>query len=580
MRKTAFIIILLTLGFSSFAQRQKKEQTKEVVIVAGKILTPEDSSLVKDLFLSGLREKISAHYKLSEDYFQRVLVLDAANDAALFELAQLALDNKQIDVAEDYAKLAVTVKPDNQWYWLLMANIYQQQKKYDLLVYAMDELIRLHPDKTDYSLNKANALFLLNKPKEAMLIYDNIELSTGLTDDLVAAKQQVYLKTGEIDKAAKDLEGLIAAQPDHIRYYILLGQLYDANDMPDKAIDVLQKALKVEPNNPDLRLLLANIYQGAKKDDLALPHIKIAFAQKEMPIDQMVAIVVGYFNKFPDSTAVARATQLAKLVSEVHAENPKSFSLYGDVLYHDNKMIEAEKAYEKALELNKNVYAIWDQLIRIRLSLNNFTGAVEASLAALELFPNQSELFYYLGVGYRQTKQPEKAIENLKQAIALDGGEQNNFKSQIYSSLGDVYQDLKQYQESAQAYDESLKLTPNNAYTLNNYAYYLSLRNQNLDLAEKMAKQANDLEKDNPSFQDTYAWVLFKLKRYAEAKKWMEQAMQKSSTNSGTAFEHYGDILYKLGEITSALNNWQKAWDLGERNPILKRKINEKKYLD
>ena len=580
MRKTAFIIILLTLGFSSFAQRQKKEQSKEVVIVAGKILTPEDSSLVKDLFLSGLREKISAHYKLSEDYFQRVLVLDAANDAALFELAQLALDNKQIDVAEDYAKLAVTVKPDNQWYWLLMANIYQQQKKYDLLVYAMDELIRLHPDKTDYSLNKANALFLLNKPKEAMLIYDNVELSTGLTDDLVAAKQQVYLKTGEIDKAAKDLEGLIAAQPDHIRYYILLGQLYDANDMPDKAIDVLQKALKVEPNNPDLRLLLANIYQGAKKDDLALPHIKIAFAQKEMPIDQMVAIVVGYFNKFPDSTAVARATQLAKLVSEVHAENPKSFSLYGDVLYHDNKMIEAEEAYEKALELNKNVYAIWDQLIRIRLSLNNFTGAVEASLAALELFPNQSELFYYLGVGYRQTKQPEKAIENLKQAIALDGGEQNNFKSQIYSSLGDVYQDLKQYQESAQAYDESLKLTPNNAYTLNNYAYYLSLRNQNLDLAEKMAKQANDLEKDNPSFQDTYAWVLFKLKRYAEAKKWMEQAMQKSSTNSGTAFEHYGDILYKLGEITSALNNWQKAWDLGERNPILKRKINEKKYLD
>ena len=580
MRETAFIIILLTLGFSSFAQRQKKELSKEVVIVAGKILTPEDSSLVKDLFLSGLREKISAHYKLSEDYFQRVLVLDAANDAALFELAQLALDNKQIDVAEDYAKLAVTVKPDNQWYWLLMANIYQQQKKYDLLVYAMDELIRLHPDKTDYSLNKANALFLLNKPKEAMLIYDNVELSTGLTDDLVAAKQQVYLKTGEIDKAAKDLEGLIAAQPDHIRYYILLGQLYDANDMPDKAIDVLQKALKVEPNNPDLRLLLANIYQGAKKDDLALPHIKIAFAQKEMPIDQMVAIVVGYFNKFPDSTAVARATQLAKLVSEVHAENPKSFSLYGDVLYHDNKMIEAEKAYEKALELNKNVYAIWDQLIRIRLSLNNFTGAVEASLAALELFPNQSELFYYLGVGYRQTKQPEKAIENLKQAIALDGGEQNNFKSQIYSSLGDVYQDLKQYQESAQAYDESLKLTPNNAYTLNNYAYYLSLRNQNLDLAEKMAKQANDLEKDNPSFQDTYAWVLFKLKRYAEAKKWMEQAMQKSSTNSGTAFEHYGDILYKLGEITSALNNWQKAWDLGERNPILKRKINEKKYLD
>ena len=146
--------------------------------------------------------------------------------------------------------------------------------------------------------------------------------------------------------------------------------------------------------------------------------------------------------------------------------------------------------------------------------------------------------------------------------------------------MGDVYEELKQYTESAKAYTESLKLTPNNAYTLNNYAYYLSLRNQNMELAEKMAKQANDLEKENPSFQDTYAWVLFKLKRYAEAKIWMEKSMQKNDDNSGTAFEHYGDILYKLGENNKALFNWQRAWDLGERNPILKRKINEKKYLD
>lgn len=580
MKKSAIIFTLFILGFSSFAQNKKKENTQEVIIVAGKVLTPEDSSQVKEIFLSGLREKISAHYKLAEDYFQRVLSIDAANDAAMFELAQLALENKQVDVAEEYAKLAVTIKPENPWYWLLMANIYQQEKKYDLLIYALDELIRIHPDKTDYSLNKANALFLLDKPREAMSIYNTIEQTTGLTDDLLAAKQRVYLKTGEIDKAGKDLEGLIAAQPDHIKYYLLLGQLYDANDMHDKAIGVLRKALLVESYNYDIRLLLASVYQGTKKEELAFSQIKIAFAQKEMPIDQKVAMVVGYFNKFPDSVAVRRASQLSKLVSEVHPEDPKSFSLYGDVLYQENKMAEAEKAYKKALELNNNVFAIWDQLIRIKLSLNNFSGAVESAQSALEFFPNQSELFYYLGVGYGQTQQPQKAIENLKQALELDGGEQINFKSQIYSTLGNVYEELKQYTESEQAYDESLKLTPNNAYTLNNYAYYLSLRNQNLELAEKMAKQANDLEKDNPSFQDTYAWVLFKLKRYAEAKIWMEKAMQMNSTNSGTAFEHYGDILYKLGESNKALINWQKAWDLGEKNPLLKRKINEKKYLD
>jgi tetratricopeptide (TPR) repeat protein len=580
MRKSAIVLIFTALGLSSFAQKQKKINTKEVIIVTGKVLTPEDSSLVKDVFLSGLREKISAHYNLAEEYFQRVLKLDPSNDAAMFELSQLALNNNQVDVAEDYIKLAVTVMPDNQWYWLLMANVYQLEKKYDLLIYALDELIRLQPDKTDYRLNKANALFLLDKPKEAMLIYNSIEQITGLTDDLLAAKQRVYLKTGEIDKAAKDLEGLIALQPDHLKYYLLLGQLYDANDMPDKAIEVLQNALKMEADNYDVRLLLGNIYQGIKKDDLAFSQIKIAFAQKEMPIDQKVAMVIAYFNKFPDSIAVERATELSKLVTEVHSNDPKSFSLYGDVLYQGNKMSDAEKAYERALELNNNVYAIWDQLIRIKLSLNNFSGAIESAQTALELFPKQSELYYYLGVGYRQNKKPQKAIENLKQAITYNISDQTNLKSQIYSSLGDVYQDLKQYKESAQAYDESLKLLPDNAYTLNNYAYYLSLRNQNLDLAEKMAKKANDLERDNSSFEDTYAWVLFKSKKFIEAKKWMEQALQHNSNNSGNAFEHYGDILYKLGNTNEALNNWQKAWDLGEKSLILKRKINEKKYLD
>jgi tetratricopeptide (TPR) repeat protein len=447
-------------------------------------------------------------------------------------------------------------------------------------VYALDELIQINPDKSDYSLNKANALFLLDKHNEAMVIYNNIEKSVGLTDDLLAAKQRVYLKTGEINKAAKDLENLIAKEPNHIKYYLLLGQLYDANDMPEKAIAILNNALKIEENNFDIRVLLASIYQHTKKEDLAFLQLQLAFAQKDMPIDQKIALVVGYFNKFPDSVAIKNATQLSKIVSEVNADDPKSFSLYGDVLFQDNKMAEAENVYEKALELNNNVYAIWDQLIRIKLSLNNYTGAIKASLSAIELYPNQSELYYYLGVGYGQTNQYSKAVENLKQSIELDGEVNTGLNAQIYSALGDVYQDLKQYKESAEAYDQSLILAPNNAYTLNNYAYYLSLRNQNLDAAERMAKKANDLEANNPSFQDTYAWVLFKLKRYPEAKVWMEKAMLDTNSTSGIQFEHYGDILYKINDVKQALINWQKALNLGENNPILKQKINEKKYLD
>ncbi|TAE35350.1 MAG: hypothetical protein EAY66_09170 [Sphingobacteriales bacterium] len=573
-------LCFLTISLTTYAQKLKKTNPNNPIIITAKALSPQDSSFVKELFLTGLREKTSAHYLLAKDYFERVLTIDASNHAAMFELAQLALSNNQLDVAQEYAERSVTVNPDNTWYWLLNANIYQQQKNYPLLVYALNELINLNPQKSEYKFDKANALFMINKNTEALAIFNAIEATEGINDELLAAKQRVYLKTGDVQKAAKDIETLITKQPDHIRYYLLLAQLYFSNDMHPKAIQVLQNALSIDEFNYETRLLLASIYNSDKNEDLAYEQILKAFNQAEMPIDQKVAFVLSYFNQFPDSAALKKASQLAQLVTVIHPENPKSFSLYGDVLYQNNKLADAEPVYQKALDLNANVFAIWEQLIRIKLSLNNYNGAITAAETAIELFPNQAALYYYLGLSYGQTKQTQKAIYNLKQAIELEISDKPDLKSQIYSSLGDVYQEAKQYKESAQAYTQSLTLLPNNAYTLNNYAYYLSLRNQNLAEAEKMAKRANEIEPNNPSFQDTYAWVLFKLKRYDDAKIWIEKAMLDLDAKSPIQFEHYGDILYKLGDVNKALLNWQKAIDYGEKSLLLKRKINEKKYLD
>lgn len=573
-------LCFLTISLTTYAQKLKKTNPNNPIIITAKALSPQDSSFVKELFLTGLREKTSAHYLLAKDYFERVLTIDASNHAAMFELAQLALSNNQLDVAQEYAERSVTVNPDNTWYWLLNANIYQQQKNYPLLVYALNELINLNPQKSEYKFDKANALFMINKNTEALAIFNAIEATEGINDELLAAKQRVYLKTGDVQKAAKDIETLITKQPDHIRYYLLLAQLYFSNDMHPKAIQVLQNALSIDEFNYETRLLLASIYNSDKNEDLAYEQILKAFNQAEMPIDQKVAFVLSYFNQFPDSAALKKASQLAQLVTVIHPENPKSFSLYGDVLYQNNKLADAEPVYQKALDLNANVFALWEQLIRIKLSLNNYNGAITAAETAIELFPNQAALYYYLGLSYGQTKQTQKAIVNLKQAIELEISDKPDLKSQIYSSLGDVYQEAKQYKESAQAYTQSLTLLPNNAYTLNNYAYYLSLRNQNLAEAEKMAKRANEIEPNNPSFQDTYAWVLFKLKRYDDAKIWIEKAMLDLDTKSPIQFEHYGDILYKLGDVNKALLNWQKAIDYGEKSLLLKRKINEKKYLD
>ena len=102
-------------------------------------------------------------------------------------------------------------------------------------------------------------------------------------------------------------------------------------------------------------------------------------------------------------------------------------------------------------------------------------------------------------------------------------------------------------------------VNPGDIMTLNNYSYYLSLRNEHLDKAEKMISTALSADPNNSTFLDTYAWVLFKSKNYSLAKFYMRSAIENEKNPSGVLYEHYGDILFMNGEKEEAVKMWQKA---------------------
>ena len=112
---------------------------------------------------------------------------------------------------------------------------------------------------------------------------------------------------------------------------------------------------------------------------------------------------------------------------------------------------------------------------------------------------------------------------------------------------------------------------------LNNYAYYLSVRKENLEKAKEMSFKCNKLEQNNGTYQDTYAWILYELKDYENAKQWMLKSLKNGSDISAVVVEHYGDILYKLGDIEEAIIQWKKAKNLGGVSKNLNKKINEGK---
>lgn len=577
--KKAIFIFFLVLGTSALFAQRKQERRKDVVIVTGKMLSQKDSNLVKDLFFDGLQEKLVMNYPEAFASFSKVLEVDPANDAAMFELGSIKFADNQLDEAEYLIRNAVTVKPENEWYWVLLADIYKKSNKIEKLVPVLAELSRIAPENEAYLYDKANALLLLKRVDEASVTYDEVEKRFGPSDELSSARQRILLQQGKSAKLEEELRKQITSNPQEIRNYIFLNEVLTKAGQREKAVQVLNKAKEIAPADAMIRLALADQFKALNQFDNTFIELKAAFNDPNLNIDEKVRIVLSFFPMFADMKARANANELTSIMVRVHPDEAKAFAVHGDVLFQERKLAEAKEAYIKALKLNDQVYQIWEQLLRIEISLNQFQDLIKDGQAALSIFPNQAALYLYSGIGFAQTGQHEKAITYLNNTLDIET-ENKEILMQVYSMLGDSYNALKKFRESDQSYLKALEIDPRNSYVLNNYAYYLSLRGENLEEAERMSRRSIELDPGNSSSEDTYAWILFRLKKYQEAKVWIEKALANGSGSNATQTEHYGDILFFLGEKEKAIEQWQKAKSLGSKSNTLDKKLNEKKYVE
>ena len=149
-----------------------------------------------------------------------------------------------------------------------------------------------------------------------------------------------------------------------------------------------------------------------------------------------------------------------------------------------------------------------------------------------------------------------------------------------------------QNEKAYAAYDSALVYKDNNLGALNNYAYFLSLENKDLDKAQEMSYKTVQAEPDNVTYLDTYAWILFLKGKYAEAKIYMDKIVayydkepqtdkekeNRESINGGV-LEHAGDIYFHCEEPDKALEYWKKASQLDGASDLLEQKIKQKKYI-
>lgn len=537
----------------------------------------EDRSnmVVNQLFFDALNRQIKNDVEGSIVAYKKVLEQDPRNDAAMFALAKIYADGQNNEQAIFYAEKAIGTDPNNIWYAALYAETLGEEGKYDAAVEVYKKIVAKNPNAFEYYFDWAFMLIKARKYEQAIGVYDQIEKLVGIGEDISIQKQKLYIQVGKLDKAIAEAQRLIDSDPTEPHYYEGLAELYEANDMYDKAMDVYEKLLSIDPNNPNAQLAMAQHH--LKKGDTAafLKSLNAIIARPEVPISEKTKILSGYIGMKDKSPELEK---LFYTLVQTHPKDALSYILLGDYLYnvHNNKT-EALAQFQKGAAIDGNHFEVWAQIMEIELDLQNFSDLTKDSQKAVELFPNEAVAHFYNGVAHNRMKKYDSAVKSLKKATMLSV-KNENLLIQSYILLGDSYNELKDYAKSDESYEKALKVSPNDVTVLNNYAYFLSLRNERLSDAAAMAAKANQLAPNTASYIDTYAWVLYMQKNYQEARLWMEKAIAaEGNTPSSTIVEHYGDVLFQLGEVEKAVEQWKKAKALPDASEMLEKKIRDKR---
>lgn len=531
-------------------------------------------------FFDGTREKITGNFEKAAHHFQRCLKIDPRHAASMYELATIYEYQKKDALALALMKEAVQIEPGNEWYRQLLANLYARNGNFGESAKIYKKLSEDFPSKFEYDYEWANALLYQNKLKDAIEVYEAIEKKIGITEEISLQKEKIWLRMGQQENAITELKKLISEYPKEAKYYGMLAELYQAQGKTELAMETFNALKAIDPKNPYVHLSLSNFYREKGEKAKAFEEMQLAFSNADLTIDAKVSILLSYYMSGSSNPELQeQSLKLCKILTETHPEDAKSYAIYGDFLYRDKKFSEARDQYRQAIKLDKSKFQIWNQLMLIESELKDYGAMRIESNEAMELFPNQPSFYFFNGFSSIQEKKYQEAIRVLEQGkdFVIDN---NPLLEQFYSTLGDAYYSIKDYPNSDSSYEKALKINPDNMYVLNNYSYYLSLRNENLERAEKMSKRSNELEPNSPSFLDTYAWILYQMGKYNEAKTWLEKAFAAGAENNGTILEHYGDILYRVNDKEGALKYWIKAKEAGGGSDLLDKKVNEKMLVE
>ena len=499
--------------------------------------------------------KLDAAVKL----FAEVLDKNPKCDGCAFQLSRLSDQLSKPQDAVDFAKKAVALDPQNKWYHMHLAEIFEKIGKDREAVDIYRKII----DGNNFGFEYSNELYFrlafaqvrLNEPAKAIKTLDELEKKIGIDEEISDKKHVIYDEIGDKKRAAAELRRLADAFPEVAEYQYATATYYEKIGDKNAATQMYERILKRDPTDSKAQLALAGknappsvSNASTSKDAAFLISLKGLFAKPDISIDEKIKTILPFAQKIGEHKDKALATaglELAEILERTHPNDAKAFALVADMLYHNDRLSESLVKYKRCLDLNKTIYAVWEQKMYVEEELGLFDDLLKTSNSATDLFPSQATAFYFNGLANERKGQFGTAIESLEQALLMSA-KKPIVRSNTLSELGITLSKSKNYDKSAENFEAALKVEPLSPIALLRFANALAVRKIEPERAQQMANQARKIAADrDPS-----------------------------------VLELYGDYLFKTGDRDGAIELWQLAKDKGGKSVILEKKIVSKDLVE
>lgn len=540
------------------------------------VLSTEEQRRYEYFFLEAVRLEQQERYDEAFEMITHCLSIAPEAPSALYKVATYYFFLNRKEMALEALSKAVEGEPDNYWYKQTLASYYQTNREYDKAIAVLEEMQRLFPKRNGELLTALVGLYSHTQQYDKVVdALERLEQLMGKSEAISMEKSRNYLLMGNKESAFGELEALAAEYPESSYYRVILSSMYmEHGRMPD-ALPLLQEVLDDDPDNGPAKIALTQYYKQLDDTVQYRAMVDSVLMTPTVNDDTKVNMMVQLIRDKTDSTYVM------KLFNRV-MQQPQRTAKMGHLCVQ--YMLQLNQPEERVRPVLLRMLEAEPDHVQARLQLlsyaarrNDMEEVISVCSTAIDYNPEVLDFYYYKAVGLYQTGKLQEALDTYRKATAQITEESNTeLISDIYAAMGDLYHMTAQPEEAYHCYDSALIYNPSNILVLNNYAYYLSEEDKELDKAEQMSLRTIKAEPNNATYLDTYAWILYKLQRYEEALTYIEQALAADSVPSDVLYEHAGDICFRMGDVARAVDYWKQALEVQRKAEAVEQRLEKK----